>query len=270
MALNQKLKLAKMDLNFKNKVVLVAAGTKGLGFGTAKALAEEGASVFIGSRSEKNLAEALEKLGSNASGAILDTSSGESIKNWVDIAFERYGRIDSLLVNSGGPPSGSFLDFKEEDWSAAFNLTLMSAVRLIHATLPFILVNGSGSILTVTSSSVKEPIENLLLSNVFRAGVLSLVKSLSTEFGPSGIRINNIVPGRIDTDRVRELDAINAERTNTSSSEITLQHARSIPLGRYGTIEEFGSVAAFLLSDKSSYISGSSVYVDGGKIRSIL
>jgi 3-oxoacyl-[acyl-carrier protein] reductase len=260
-----------MNLNLENKIFLISGGTKGLGYGTAKALLEEGAIVSIGSRSEENLNSALSSLsefGNKVRGYTLDASNFQSITEWVTSSLRDLGRIDGLLVNAGGPPAGNFLDFKDSDWENAFNLTLMSAVRMIKVVLPEMIKNKSGTILTITSLSIKEPVDNLILSNVFRSGVASLVKSLANELGDKGIRINNIVPGRIDTDRVRFLDSVSASKTSKSVENIISSHHQDIPIGRYGTIEEFGAVAAFLLSDKASYITGSNVVVDGGKIKS--
>jgi len=145
----------------------------------------------------------------------------------------------------------------------------MSAVRMIRAVLPTFRRKGSGVILTMTSTSIKEPIDLLLFSNVFRSGVVSLVKTLSVELAPERIRINNLVPGRMDTDRLRELDHVNAERRSITVAEQKKEQERSIPLGRYGTIQEFGAAAAFLLSDQASYITGSTLVVDGGKTKTV-
>ncbi len=261
-----------MNLNLHNKIILVSGGTKGLGYGTAKALLQEGAIVSIASRSEDNLNTALASLtefGNKVVGHTLDASNPDSINKWISSSLNDLGRIDGLLVNAGGPPAGNFQDFNDTDWEEAFNLSLLSVVRMIRAVLPEMTKNQLGSILTITASSIKEPIDNLILSSVFRSGVASLVKSLANELGDKGIRINNIIPGRIDTDRVRSLDNIAAKRESKSIDEIISNQHHGIPLGRYGTIEEFGAVAAFLLSDKASYMTGTSVLVDGGKIRSM-
>ncbi|HPE77865.1 MAG TPA: SDR family oxidoreductase, partial [Draconibacterium sp.] len=254
-----------MDLQIEGKVFMVAASSKGLGFGIARELAKNGAVVCIASRTKTEIEKAAENLrketGATIHTSVFDASSAESIKNWiteVDTAFER---IDGLVVNAGGPPPGNFDDFTDEDWLAAFNLTLMSAVRLIRGVLPAMRAGEGGSILTVTSMSVKEPINRLLLSNVLRSGVTSLVKSLSNEFAPENIRINNLMPGRIDTDRVKSLDNSNAEKSGISVAEIKSKNEATIPLGRYGNIEEFGKAGAFLLSPAASYITGVSLAV---------
>ncbi|MBF0198850.1 MAG: SDR family NAD(P)-dependent oxidoreductase, partial [Planctomycetes bacterium] len=196
-----------MDLKLKDKVFMVAAGSKGLGFGIAKALLEEGAYVSIGSRSQSNIDKAINEL-SNIStthimGHTLDASNSDSIKSWTDASTQKFRGLDGLVVNAGGPPVGQFDDFSDDDWQEAFELTLMSSVRMIRCALPHLRKRKGGAILTLTSSSVKEPIDILLLSNVMRSGVTSLAKSLSKQLASEHIRINNLIPGRMDTDRVR-------------------------------------------------------------------
>lgn len=199
-----------MDLELKEKVFLVSAASKGLGFGIAQALSHEGAVVHIGSRNAEELTNASKRLllpqFTKATASILDVQNYESIKTWVSDASRIHGRIDGLVINAGGPQAGTFESLNDESWSDAYTLTLMSAVRLIREVLPILKKQGGGSILLISSSSVKEPIDGLLLSNVFRAGLQSLVKTLSKEFASYGIRVNSIVPGRIETDRVVSLD----------------------------------------------------------------
>lgn len=262
-----------MDLGLKDKVILVAAASKGLGYGIAEALAREGARVSLASRTEAEIQAAAESLGEgydiDARGYVMDATKPESIRDWIAASIRDFGRIDGLVVNAGGPPAGGFESCDDGAWESAFQLTLMSAVRMIRGVLPELQKRGAGSIVTITSSSIKEPIESLILSNVFRSGVTSLVKSLANEIACYGIRVNNLVPGKIDTDRVQHLDRLAAERHKLSLKELRAAQERAIPLGRYGTVEEFGAAAAFLLSDAARYITGTSVVVDGGKIRSI-
>ncbi|MDX9882334.1 MAG: SDR family oxidoreductase [Prolixibacteraceae bacterium] len=262
-----------MDLQVKDKVFMVAAASKGLGFGVARELAKNGAIVCISSRTKEEIEQAAQEL-AKETGAIvfpfaMDASSGKSILLWRDAVADKFGWIDGLLVNAGGPPAGSFGDFSDDDWQQAFNLTLMGAVRMIRAVLPAMKKQQKGSIATVTSLSVKEPIDRLLLSNVFRSGVASLVKSLATELAPYHIRVNNLMPGRIDTDRLRALDESIAKQSGQQLSEVQKQITGKIPLGRYGTTEEFGKAGAFLLSDAASYITGASLQVDGGLVRTV-
>ncbi|HCV45562.1 MAG TPA: 3-oxoacyl-ACP reductase, partial [Deltaproteobacteria bacterium] len=205
-----------MDLKLKGKVAMVAASSKGLGYGIAQVLAQEGASLSIGSRTKKDIEAAAEKLrnetGVQVLANVLDSSNPQSIQNWTDSTLKEFGGIDKLVVNAGGPPTGKFEDFSDEDWQAAFELNLFSAVRMIRAALPSMRERGGGSVLTVTSMSVKEPIDVLILSNVMRSGVTSLIKSLSKQLAADNIRLNNLMPGRINTDRVRSLDALNSEK----------------------------------------------------------
>ena len=262
-----------MDLQIEGKVFMVAASSKGLGFGIARELAKNGATVCIASRTKTDIEKAAESLrketGATVYASVFDATSTESIQNWITEVETAFERIDGLVVNAGGPPPGNFDDFTDDDWQSAFNLTLMSAVRLIRGVLPAMRTGGSGSILTVTSMSVKEPINRLLLSNVFRSGVTSLVKSLSNELASENIRVNNLMPGRIDTDRVRSLDKINAEKSGISVAEIKQKNEAVIPFGRYGNIEEFGKAGAFLLSPAASYITGVSMAVDGGLMKTV-
>ncbi len=251
---------------------MVAAGSRGLGFGIAEACAKEGAHVCIASRSQEKVDDAVMKLGKyggGVQGATVDAKDSDSILEWTDGVISRFGRVDGLVVNAGGPPAGRFDDFDEDDWYDAFELTLMSAVRMIRSVLPTMREQKSGSILTITSSSIKEPIDTILLSNVMRSGVTSLVKSLSRDLAPSGIRINNIVPGTILTDRIHQLANKRAEMTGVEVDEMMTNMEAPIPLGRFGKPEEFGTTGAFLLSDAASYTTGVSYFVDGGLSRTL-
>ncbi|MCY3935231.1 MAG: SDR family oxidoreductase [Anaerolineaceae bacterium] len=259
-----------MDLGWKGRVGLVAAASKGLGYGVAQALAREGASVSICSRTEAEIHSAArtlnEETGSEILGTVCDMRDDASIRSWVAETIERFGKIDALLVNAGGPPAGLLRDFSDEQWQSAFELTLLSTVRLVRAVLPH-LKRGS-SILTVTSSSIKEPIPRLGLSTVMRAGVAGFVKTLADELADEGIRVNNLLPGRIDTDRVAQLDRNVAANLGITPEEARRRSEVEIPLKRLGTIEEYGAAAAFLLSPAAAYITGASLQVDGGKMRS--
>ncbi|MFV0592241.1 MAG: SDR family oxidoreductase [Draconibacterium sp.] len=262
-----------MDLQVKDKVFMVAASSKGLGFGIAQELARNGATVCIASRTKADVENAAENLraetGATIHAAAVDVSNQQSIKSWIDEVEQAFEKIDGLVVNAGGPPPGNFDDFEDSHWESAFNLTLMSAVRLIRGVLPLMRINGSGSILTITSLSIKEPINGLLLSNVFRSGVASLVKSLANELAAENIRVNNLVPGRIDTDRVKSLDKNISEKSGLDIQKVKEKFEADIPLGRYGTIEEFGKAGAFLLSPAASYITGVSLAVDGGILKTV-
>lgn len=260
-----------MELSLQNRVMLIAASSKGLGYGVAEALAQDGAHVSMCSRTQEEIEASAQKLaaetGAETMGMACDVTQPDQIQAWIDATIAKWGRIDGLLVNAGGPPAGYFKEITDEQWQAAFELTLMSTVRMIRAALPH--MSAGSAILTVTSSSIKEPIERLGLSTVMRAGVAGLVKTLADELAPDGIRVNNLIPGRITTDRTAALDAGAAKRLGITPEEARQRSEASIPLKRMGTIQEFGKAGAFLLSPAAAYITGTSLTVDGGKMRSL-
>ena len=260
-----------MDLGLKGKVAMVAGASRGLGFAVAQALANEGALVSIASRDEASIGAAAKRLGCEQVLATpLDVRSAEGIQRWARATEDRFGGVDLLFANGGGPPAGAALSFDDAAWQGAVDLLLFSALRMVRAAVPSMTARGGGAILMSTSSSVKEPIQNLGLSTVLRASVSALAKTLALELAASGIRVNQIVPGRIDTDRVRELDQINGKKQGVSAEQAKAKSMLSIPLARYGEPDEFGRVAAFLLSNAASYMTGATVQVDGGLIRSVL
>lgn len=259
-----------MDLGLKGKVALVSAGSKGLGYGVARALAADGARVSICSRDVANVEAAVARLreetGADVIGMACDVTKPEHIAAWV-AASAAWGPVHALLVNAGGPPGGLALDMTDAQWQAAFELTLLSAVRMIRAAVPR--MTEGGAILTVTSSSVREPIERLGLSTVMRSGVAGLVKTLADELAPQQIRVNNLIPGRMDTERVAQLDEAAAQRTGKSIEDIRSASIAKIPLRRLGTTGDFGAAGAFLLSPAAAYITGATLRVDGGMMRSV-
>src|SRR6476661_5673126 len=263
-----------MDLQLKNKVMLIAGASKGLGYAVAHALAAEGAIVSISSRDQASITSAARKIEQETRATVfampVDVRSREAIDTWVAATAEKFGGIDGLMTNSGGPPAGLALSFDDAAWQDAADLLLFSALRMVRAAVPSMTRRGGGAILMSTSSSVKEPIPNLGLSTVLRASVAALAKTLALELAGSGIRVNQIVPGRLDTDRVRELDEINGKKQGVSAAEAKAKSIGSIPLGRYGDPTEFGRVGAFLLSNAASYLTGATVQVDGGQIKSVL
>jgi 3-oxoacyl-[acyl-carrier protein] reductase len=262
-----------MDLGLKGKVAMVAGASRGLGFAVAEALAREGASVSIASSSEESIAQAARRLSSDGAqvlAATVDVRRGDQIAAWAASTADRFGGIDALFANAGGPPAGATLGFDDAAWQNAIDLLLFSTLRMIRAAVPSMKPRGGGAILVSTSSSVKEPIANLGLSTVVRASVSALAKTLALELAPDKIRVNQIIPGRIDTDRVRHLDEITGKKLGISADEAKAKSTLAIPLGRYGQPPEFGRVAAFLLSDAAAYMTGASVQVDGGLIRSVL
>jgi 3-oxoacyl-[acyl-carrier protein] reductase len=263
-----------MNLQLKGKVALIAGASKGLGYAVAHAMAEEGAIVSISSRDDASIAAAASRIERDTGTKVLampvDVRSADGIRRWIGTTEERFGGIDALMTNSGGPPAGPAISFDDAVWQDAAELLLFSTLRMVRAAVPSMQARGGGAILVSTSSSVKEPIQNLGLSTVLRASVSALAKTLAIELAPSKIRVNQIIPGRIDTDRLRQLDEINAKKQGVPVQEAKAKSISAIPLGRYGETPEFGRVAAFLLSDAASYVTGATVQVDGGMIRSVL
>lgn len=249
---------------------MVAGASRGLGFAVAEALAAEGAQVSIASRDEAAIRAAAERIGADVLPVPVDVTSADAIREWAAATQKKFGGIDLLFTNSGGPPAGATLSFDDRAWQDAVDLLLFSTLRMVRAAVPSMQARGGGAILMSTSSSVKEPVQNLGLSTVIRASVSALAKTLALELAPDRIRVNQIIPGRIDTDRVRHLDEINAKRQGVTPDEAKKRAVATIPMGRYGWTEEFGRVAAFLLSDAAAYMTGSTVQVDGGLIRSVL
>ena len=263
-----------MDLGLKGKVAMVAGASKGLGYGTAKALAAEGAIVSIASRDKAAIEKAAADIARETGGAVIpfeaDVRSADAITAWASAVEQSHGGIDLLYANAGGPPAGAALDFHDQDWQDAFELLLLSTIRMCRAVVPSMRRRGGGSIVVATSSSVKEPLPNLALSNVMRGGVSSLSKTLSLELAKDHIRVNQLMPGRVDTDRLRYLDDANAKKAGVTVEEQKAKAIASIPMGRYGNTDEFGRAAAFLLSDAASYITGATLQVDGGLIKGVL
>ena len=263
-----------MDLGLKGKVAMVAGASRGLGYAVAKGLAAEGALVSISSRNEQAIVASAAKIavetGSQTLAHALDVRSGESIQAWFDATVAKFGGVDLLFVNAGGPPAGTVLSFDDAAWQGAFELLVLSAVRMVRLCAPSMKQRGGGSIVVSTSSSVKEPIANLGLSTVLRASVSALAKTLALELAGDRIRVNQIIPGRIDTDRVKQLDEIAAKKQGIGVQDARAKSEAAIPLGRYGDAGEYGRVAAFVLSEAAAYMTGATVQVDGGLIRSVL
>ena len=263
-----------MDLHLGGKVAMVGGGSRGLGFAVARALAAEGARVSIASRNRDAIERAGARIETETGRPVLaiaaDLASAADIARWHAATSERLGGIDLLFANTGGPPAGRALDFPDEAWQSAFELLVLSVIRQVRLVVPSMQQRGGGAILMSTSSAVKEPIPNIALSTVLRASVAALAKTLALELAGKGIRVNQLVPGRIGTDRVVEIDAINAGKAGISPDEQKSRSVSQIPLGRYGSPEEFGAMAAFLLSDAASYVTGASVQVDGGLVRCLV
>jgi 3-oxoacyl-[acyl-carrier protein] reductase len=262
-----------MDLGLKGKVAMVAGASRGLGFAVADALALEGAHVSIASRDESSISQAgsrLSKYGGGVLATAVDVRDGGQIASWIDRTAERFGGVDLLLTNAGGPPAGAALSFDDAAWQNTIELLFFSALRMIRGVVPLMQKRGGGAILVSTSSSVKEPIANLGLSTVVRASVSALAKTLAIELAPDHIRVNQIIPGRVETDRIRQLDDISAKKQGITAEQAKAKSLAAIPLGRYGEPSEFGRAAAFLLSEAGAYITGATLQVDGGLIKAVV
>lgn len=263
-----------MQLGLTGKVALVTAASKGLGRASALALAQEGAQVVIASRNRATLEQTAQEIGQSSHRPVLavptDLRHPEEIHALVEKTISEFGGIDILINNAGGPPAGTFEQLSDEQWEEAFTLTLLSAVRLIRATLPSMRQRQAGRIIQIVSSSVKQPIAGLLLSNAIRPGVIGLAKTLSRELAPDRITVNNVCPGRMLTDRLRQGSGVQARQAQGLTEEEALQElARDIPLGRVGRPEELGALVAFLASEQAGYITGTTIQIDGGLIQSM-
>ena len=263
-----------MDLGIKNKVALIGGASKGLGKGCAVRLAKEGVSLAICAIDESSLMETIREIQLQTNVDVLpicaDLSNIKNIKNdIVDKVLDKFGKIDILVVNSGGPKPGTFFNLKESDWSNAYNSVLNYVIELYRLVIPQMKEQKWGRIINCTSLSVKEPSENLLLSNVFRTGVVSMAKSMSKELISNGITINNICPGAFKTDRAIELMTAKSLQSGISVEEIEEIAIKNMPLGRYQEPEELGALVAFLASEDARGITGTTIQIDGGLSKSL-
>ena len=263
-----------MELGLKGRVAIIAASSRGLGRACALELAAEGASVVICAREAQRLAATADDIRAATAASVLaltvDLTDAAQIQHLVQQAVDRYGRIDILVTNNGGPPAGFFNDFDDEAWLRAHLQTLLSAVRLIRAVLPTMQAQGWGRIINITSVSVKQPVGNLLLSNVYRPGVVGLAKTLSAQVAAQGITVNNVAPGYTRTDRVLELVQARAAAEGRQVEEILAETVAGCPMQRLGEPEELAALVAFLASERASYITGATIQVDGGYVQGLL
>lgn len=260
-----------MDLGLAGKRAVVAAASRGLGFAVARELASEGARVAICSRDPVRLRDAADRIRAATSAEIreaaVDVSDISQVRGWIDSVADHWGGLDIVVPNAGGPPAGTFEDSDPEAWDAAYRLTLRSALGFAKYSRPHL---GAGSsVLFMTSTSVVQPAASLTLSTIFRSGVVGLAKILADEWAGDGIRVNHLIPGRIATERVAQLDAFTAGRKGLTADEARTRSEASIPLGRYGETSEYAAAAAFLVSDAASYVTGATLQVDGGVARPI-
>ena len=257
-----------MDLKLKDKVALIGGSSKGLGKGCALQLAEEGANVAICARGQKSLTETADLIRKSTGSEVLairaDRSKAEDIQKVVDETIDTFGRIDVLVNNSGGPPPGNFFDFSDHDWNDSFDSILLYVIRMCRLVIPHMKTQKWGRIINLTSIAVKEPADNLILSNVFRVGVVSLAKTLSRELIDDNITINNVCPGAFKTDRAVELMMDQSKRTNKPIEEIERNSVSNLPLKRFQTPEELGDLVAFLVSDSAKGITGTTIQIYGG------
>ena len=253
-----------MDLGLKSKVAFVAASSQGLGKSVALELAQEGANVIICGRNKENLEKAKQEIENQTNQKILALAGDLSIsverEHIIKMVLQSYNTIDILVTNSGGPPAGKFEDFNQQDWDKAYNQLLPGVVGLINGFLPGMKQKKWGRIICITSMAVKQPVNNLILSNAVRASIVGLTKSLSNELAIHNITVNNVMPGYTETERLKKL----IESNPSFASAIA-----EIPLGRFGKPEEFAAAVTFLVSERASYITGVSLAVDGGWIKGI-
>jgi 3-oxoacyl-[acyl-carrier protein] reductase len=259
-----------VNLGLGDKVALVCGASRGLGRAIAAELVAEGAAVAVCSRDAERLAAAASELGPEVLAVPADLAALGEPTRAVEAAVERFGKVDVLVANTGGPPAGTHDTLTLEDWDAATTLLLRSTVELAAAVLPGMKERGWGRVLIVTSVAVKQPVDNLILSNSLRAAVTGFAKTLAREVATDGITVNTILPGYTATERVTELNRANAEREGVEPEEIQARLEASIPLGRLAEPEEFAALAAFLASERASYITGAAIAVDGGWLRGLL
>jgi 3-oxoacyl-[acyl-carrier protein] reductase len=262
-----------MDLGLRGKVALVAAASRGLGRAVAEELAREGATLVLCARGPEKLREAAAAIADSSQVEVLavsgDVSSKDDVKRVVNTGIDHFGKIDILVTNAGGPPAGRFESLSRDAWESATRLTLDSVIELTRHVVPGMKERRWGRILNITSIAVKQPVDNLMLSNTLRAAVTGFARTLANELAPDGITVNNILPGYTRTERVEELAQAMATKEGTRPEDFVKGWEKEIPMKRLGEPEEFAALAAFLVSERASYITGTSIAVDGGWIRSL-
>ncbi len=263
-----------MDLGLRDKIALVAASSRGLGRACAHSLSAEGAKVVICARDGKSLRVAADEIAGDTNNQVLaivaDLTSARDCRQVVQDTVEYFGGLHVLVTNNAGPPAGYFFDFDDNEWYRAVDLTLMSAIRLIRAAVPHMREGGWGRIINITSVSVKEPLDDLILSNSLRAGVVGMARTLANQLAGDGITVNNVLPGYILTERVKEFARTRANSQGKSLDEVLDCFAESVPIGRIGKPEELAAIVTFLASEQASYVNGTSILVDGGRYKGLM
>ena len=263
-----------MNLGLTDKVAVVGASSKGLGRAIALGLAQEGAKVTICARDRDALAATADDIRNQTGTEVLavptDVSQPEQVENLINTTISHFGGIDILVNNAGGPRAGRFDDLAAQDYQDAVHLNLMSTINLCRAAVPSMRERGGGRIINLTSVSVKQPVDNLMLSNMARTGVIGFAKTLATELAPDKILVNNVCPGIIFTDRIQQLATVRAEEAGITFDEALEKMTADIPLGRIGDPNEFANLVVFLASERASYITGTTIQVDGGMVKSLL
>ncbi len=263
-----------MDLGLKDRIAIVAAASRGIGFACARELAREGARVFLCSRDAQHASDAAQKIheetGADVAGIACDVTNDAEVKAFVNLALERGGRIDVCVTNAGGPPAKVFADTELDVFRQAFELNALSAIRFAKLVLPGMLERKWGRIINITSVSVKQPIDGLLLSNTVRAGLTGWAKTVSNEVAAGGVTVNNVAPGYTLTERQDELAEVRGQAAGKSKQEIIESWALQAPMRRMAEPEEIAAAVAFLASERASYITGVTLQVDGGWVRSLL
>lgn len=263
-----------MDLGLKGKVALVAAASQGLGKAVAMEMCREGARVAICSRDNPSLPRAVEEITEATGGEVLgipaDLTVAEQARDFVRKSVEHYGRVDILVNNAGGPPSKTFLEIDDDLWQRGVQLNLMSTINMTREVVPGMMERRWGRIINITSVSVKQPLDGLILSNTVRSGVVGLAKTLSNELASYNITVNNVCPGYTLTERVRSLAAATAEKEGAPPEAVIKRWESSVPMGRLGSPDEFAALVTFLASERAGYITGASVQIDGGFYKGVM